>query len=829
MGLSFSDWKPWRAASTAQVWTACVLLLLVFGTSCSGCIEKLVPDKVAMAVGRLTVRNAAIIAKLIELDAKCGFASPKVARAALVQGSIGGQGAVVWKVEDCRIDFPASTLIATDCTGVETTVKGSVTVSATKRVRGTLTGDANKPVIPEGADAATIDVDVVTDGFTVYKTDSTAFLTMLGGALHFSLEPRLALSKSLGVCAVSTLDLTLKDIRYKNGAVVVTDESRSFSVDVPSSSYRAQVGKWDKEENSLTGRLIVWDNEQTLPTDGDIDGLDPAYTPQGYFDQVACTQDLATPISYVCPSLKEQVVHGAARLTIKQLGTIASLADADTRCGFSSPSVRNAAQLNGTPGAKGSATLTISTPCTLSFPEATPLAADCNGVTQTVQGTVTVTGSQTITGLLSGDINQPVVPDNVSPALITLTAQLADFKLTDSVSSNALTAKSGTLSAIIKPRVAIDARTDICSYVTPVASFEDVEWSNAVLEVVADGLTFEVPVSQASLTAQSGTAPQRTNYLEGIVVSEGLVVNVPPLGAEPILDPAFDAAQYEKSFSCKPGLKLAADDASCSVTKALATNAARLLMLAAGTMASEIQNDTTCGFSALLVKTMPTQVTGADGEMGSLTWDVNNCRVGQAGVSAVSTDCIGVTTYLSGTAALNARRIVKGERDTELVIFDSIIPRARDALTLQLTQATLADFSAYKVPSGQTDPYAKLVLHSGTFSGQVVPALAERRSTPGVYDVGTPVATFTDIRVQNAPATLYVAGKHFNFVINGAQLSGRNGTLNGVSNTVSGQVAIGDETVIIPEGTVLDPEFTQTRFDSTYACTADLGSLIPSQ
>lgn len=829
MGLRFEKKKPWRVASNERAWAACALLLFGLGTGCSGCVEKLVPDKVAMAVGRLTVRNAAIIAKLVDADAKCGFASAKVARSALVQGSVGGPGAVVWKVEDCRVDFPAATLVSTDCTGVETTVKGSVTVSATKRVRGTLTGDANKPVIPEGADAATLDVDVVTDGFTVYKTDSTAFLTMLQGALHFSLEPRLALSKSLGVCAVSTLDLTFKDIRYKNGAVVVTDESRSFSVDVPSSSYRAQVGKWGPDENSLAGRLIVWDNEQTLPVAGDTDGLDPAYTPQAYFEQVACTPDLATPISYGCPSLKEQVVHGASRLTIKQLGTIASLADADTRCGFSSPSVRSAAKLNGAPGTPGSATLTISTPCTLTFAEPTPLAADCNGVTQTVQGTVTVTGSQTITGVLSGDVNQPVVPDSVSPAVITLTAQVADFTLRDSVSSNALTAKSGTLSAIIKPRVAIDTRNDICAYVTPVASFEDVEWSNAVLDVVNDGLTFEVPISQASFAAQSGTTPARTNYLEGVVVSEGLVVSVPPAGSEPILDPAFDAAQYEKSFSCKPGFKMATDDASCSVTKALATNAARLLMLAAGTMASEIQNDTHCGFSALLVKTMPTQVTGADGEMGSLTWDVNNCRVGQQGVSAVSTDCIGVTTYLSGTAALNARRIVTGERDSALVIFDSIIPRGRDALTLQLTQATLADFSAYKIPAGQTDPYAKLVLHSGTFSGQVVPALAERRSKPGVYDVGTPVATFTDIHVQNAPATLYVAGKHFSFVINGAQLAGRNGTLNGVSNTVSGQVTIGDETVTIPEGTVLDPEFTQTRFDSTYACTADLGSLIPSQ
>jgi hypothetical protein len=802
-------------------------MLFALSSSCSGCVEKLVPGKVANAVGRLTVRNAAIISKLVEVDTTCGFSSPAVIRAAIAQGQTGTTGAVVWKVEKCKIDFPAATLISTDCSGVESTVKGSITVSATKRIRGTLTGNSNKPVIPEGPDAATLEVEVITDGFTVFKSDSKAYLTMLTGTLHYAIEPRLALSKSLGVCAVSTLDLSLKDLRYKDAAVVVTDESRSFSVDVATSDYAAQVGKWEKEENNFSGKVTVWGNEQTLPADGDTEGLDPAYTAATYYESVACTPDLATPVTYVCPSLKEQIVHGAARLTISQLGAIASLIDADTRCGFSSPNVLNAATLNGSPGAKGTATLTLTAPCTLSFPEPKNIGTHCSGVTQTAEGTVTVTGSKKLTGVLSGDVSQPIVPDGREPATLTFSAQLGNFRLSDSVSTNSLKAKSGTLSAVMKPRVALDTRSDICSHTTSIASFENVEWSNAVLEVVTDGLTFEVQVSQASLEAQSGTTQTRSNYLSGVVITDGQVVSVPPPGAEPILDPTYDRAAFEGTFSCKPGFQLVDSDASCSVNRALATNAARMLMLAAGTMASEIQNDTNCGFSALLVKTMPTQVTGQDGEMGSLTWDVANCRIGQTGVANVATDCIGVTTFLSGTAALSARRTVKGERDTELLIFDSIIPRSRDALTINLTGALLADFAAYKMPSGLADPYVKLVLHGGTLTGQVVPGLAERRSTPGVYDVGTPVATFTDIRLQNAPVTLSVAGKHFSFVISGAQLSGRNGSLNGVTNTISGQVAIGNETIVIPEGTVLDPEFTQARFDSTYACTADLGSLIP--
>lgn len=780
-----------------------------------------------MAVGRLTVRNAAIISKLIESDTRCGFASPKVLRAAVVQGEKGGPGAVVWKVEGCQLDFPEETLINTDCIGVESKVKGSIKLSATKRVRGTLTGNPDKPVIPEGADAVTIEVEAQPQGFVVSKSDSKATMAMMGGALKYTLEPKLALSKSLGVCSITTLDLSFTGIRYSNGEVVVADESRTFSVDVPLSDFHAQVGKWDNEENSFAGRLVVWDNEQKLPTDDDHDGLDPAYTAASYFESVACTPDLATPVTYVCPSLREQVVHGAARLTVNQLGAIASLIDADTRCGFSSPAVLGNAQLSGTAGGKGSATLTIASPCTLSFAQATVAKTDCNGVKQMVEGSVTVTGTKKLTGVLSGDTREPVVPNSREPAVITLNAQLNDFQVSDSSAARALKVKRGTLLAQMKPRVALDTQSDICSIVTPVAAFDSIEWQDAVLEVTNEGVTFEVNVSEASLRAQSGTTEARSNYLDGMVISDGVVVPVPPAGASPVLDPAYDGARFESTFSCAPGYRHAVDDAACSVNRALATNAARLLMLAAGTLASEIQADTNCGFSALTVKTSPTEVVGQTGELGHLTWNVQNCRVGQTGVASLSTDCLGVTTFLSGTANLNAQRIVKGERDTSLIIFDSVIPRTRDALTLNLTSANLADFAAYKVPAGQTEPFAKLVLHGGTLSGQVVPALAERRSTPGVFDIGTPVATFTGIKLQNAPVTLSVAGKRFTFVIEGAQLSGLNGSLNGKSNFITGQVSLGGQTVVIPENTALDPAFTQSRFDSTYACTADLSSLIP--
>ncbi len=808
---------------------ALVPLLLAGLGGCTSCLVRTAPGKVAMGVARLTIRHAGAVVSLADADTRCGFSSDVVKRGIVVQGQPGQQGAVVLEARECKLEFPTETVVGTDCEGVDTLVQGTVTVSGTKRVRGTITGSAEKPVIPDGADAVTFDLTADFSGLTVKKSASAAFLTTDSGRLHFVLEPRVALSKSLGVCAVPTLDVSLSDVAWRDGLVTVHDGSRVFAVDVAQSKYVAQVGKWLEHENDFSGSISVFGGEVALPVAGEPTAVDDEYTPEAYFKSIACKPDLATPVSYACPSMKEQIVHGAMRLGISQLGAVTSLVDADARCGFSTPAVLAAAQLSGTTGGLGSARLTLPAPCTLSFATPAVIGTGCTGVTQTAEGSVTVTGTKTLSGVLSGDVSTPVVPNGRDPAALALTLSFSNFKLTDSASTaRFMKVVRGTLSATVVPRVAIDSRSGICSVSTSAVEFRDVTWSDALVEVTSDGLTFQAPLSQAVLQAQSGTKGDRTNYLAGTAISDGIPVTIPPPGAAPVLDPAYDAAAFEATYACKPGYLKAPDEEACLVDRALALNVARLLLLTAGTTASQLQGDTSCGFSAFSVKTNPTRVTGDDGQMGELQWDIQNCRVGQAGTAAVSTDCTGVVTYVQGTANATAQRIVKGERDTELVLFDSIIPRSRDALSISLSNTALTGYSVFKVLPGEATPFAKLVLHSGTLSGKVTPGLGERTSKPGVFDVGTPVATFTDVQLMNATATLSVAGKQFTLQIPNAQISGQNGAFRGVVNTVFGTLAVSNGGVVtLPQGTVLDPTFTQASFDESYSCTADLKGLIP--
>ena len=810
----------------------CLLVVgAVFSAGCPGCIEKLAPGKVAAAVARLSMRNSAYAAKLVLADTKCGFKSPAVLRAALVQGETGGPGAVTLKVTGCTISLPELTPLADDCLGEHASVQGKVTFSGTQRIRGTLTGDAQTPVIPDSADAVTLDLEATFEEFKVTKTDSTNVMTIHGGKIAYVFEPRIALSRSLGVCSVQTLDFTFSNVRWSNGRATIQSPERTFPVDVPSSNLVAQVGKWQKDENSFAGELTVWDTKVALPLpkEEDPDGLDDLYTPKAYFDSISCDPDLVTPVNYACPSLKTQLVHGASRLSVKTVGALTSLVDADARCGFSSPQVLANAALSGTSGSAGSATFTLPAPCVISFSTTTEISKDCSGAKQFAQGTVSVTGTKKLTGVLTGDTSQPVAPSSRDPAELELTFELNNFVLSNSTGANTFTVREGRLSSIVKPRVAIDTRSSICSIATSIAEFPKVAWQDAKLLVNSSGFDFQVNVSQGQLVAQSGSKGERTNYLAGTMISDGAPVTIPPQGAGPILDPDYQEAAFLSSFSCEPGFQLAQTEAECSIDNALATNIARLTVQAAGNIASLTQNDTRCGFSALLVKTMPDEVTGSNGQMGQIRWGISNCTIGQTGPASLGADCSGTTTYLSGRANVSAQRVVKGERNAELVVFDSIIPRARDALTIKLTSVPLDELSTWTVLPSEVNPYAKLVIHSGILSGTVTPALGERKSKPQVYDVATPVATFTDVQLSNANVSFSVGGKKFNLEVPAVKVSALNGSLNGKSNTISGVVTLGNGHLITIAPTALDPEFEQKAFDSSYACTSDLKAPIPVQ
>ncbi len=785
---------------------------LVGLASCGGCqLEKLQPGDVAMGVGRLTVRQAALVARLITIDDRCGFASAAVKGTALVQGQPGQRGAVTWTIESCELDFGDLHEVLHDCVDTRTSAKGKVTVSAKQRALGTVTGDRQNPIIPEDAESVSLEVHAAFDHFQLTRNTSKADLTTVAGSLDFEAAPHLAMNRTQGVCAIPTLDITFSKLKYAGASLVVNSGDRVFPVEVPTSDLGAQMGRWKDQENVFAGTVTVWDTD---------------YTAKAYADSVACDETLATPLSYACPSLKEQLVLGASRLSVRMLATVAGLADADSRCGFASAAVLGAARLTGTAGGPGKAVLELASPCTLAFTARTTASKDCNGVEQYVQGTVEVTGTKTLSGVLTGDAAQPVVPSTRDPAALALVAHFTDFSTSDSTGAAALTASSGTLSGTVIPRLGLDAQTGICSKPTAAAEFQNLTWTDGQLLLGAGSFQFQVGLSTAALEAQSGTKGDRTNYLAGIAVSDGVPVVLPHAGTLPVLDPAYDAARFESGFTCGT-FEPAPDDDACAFDHVLALNVARLLMQNLGAAATMVNGDDQCGFQNTFVLLSPTRVEGSTGSAGLLEWEVTGCRVGQSGVRLLGTDCGGTRTYSSGFAQVDASRVVQGERNTAYAIADSVIPRTPDAVSITLADSQVTDFAAYALAPGAASPTARLVLHDGHLAGKVVPVVGERTSNPGVFDVPTPVATFSEVRLSQANGTLEVGGMRFTVQVADSALQAQNGSLHGVSNTVSGSVTLGSGATVVLPPSPLNPTYSQAAFDQTYACTPDLKSTVP--
>ena len=80
---------------------------------------------------------------------------------------------------------------------------------------------------------------------------------------------------------------------------------------------------------------------------------------------------------------------------------------------------------------------------------------------------------------------------------------------------------------------------------------------------------------------------------------------------------------------CKPNMLIPADDEQCNFNQVIADGAARLIIQTVGTVASLVNSNDSCGFEDTFgVLISPTNVEGAEGEMGSITWDVEACENG---------------------------------------------------------------------------------------------------------------------------------------------------------------------------------------------------------
>ncbi|MBN2361123.1 MAG: hypothetical protein JXR83_16830 [Deltaproteobacteria bacterium] len=528
-----------------------LLLIGTLGTT-AGCAQLCAPDRVAMGVAQLTVRDVGAVLTILNNDQSCGFASPAVLDHPTFTGEQGSLGAATWTVSDCAIDLGGEHEIATDCLGVATLASGKITVSATRTVSGVLTGKTDSPVIPIGKAAVGLAITEASfDHFTVARSNNPNRLTLVSGSISAKAQPLLAVDDEHGVCSVATPHVEFLDIVYQPSRVLIETPQLTEELPVATSKLHAVNGVKDKNENTIDGEITVWDSAQQIPIAGNSDGLDPDYDAQKFIDAFACTEHLAQPISYQCADPIPLLVDGGARLSVELFETLVALIDADTACGFGAAAVQSAAQVVGAVGSPGTASYSVSG-CHLHFSADTVAHADCSGNQTVVVGDATVSGTKVVSGDVTGDPLHPVSPTTDHALAYSLSIFFDDFKLAEQPGEKALRAISGELTGNCEPRSALGS-SGTCDVVTPIARLRSLVYADARLEVSSESGTFSLHVTSSSLGATRGTWDQRSNELSGTMTIDGersYTVPSDQLG----LDPEFDAAEFDASWSCTPEL-----------------------------------------------------------------------------------------------------------------------------------------------------------------------------------------------------------------------------------------------------------------------------------
>lgn len=807
----------------------CVIPAL--GTSCQ--LERFFPEDVGNGAARLTVRNAAYLNTLVASDERCGFSAAAVNDAYVTEGEVGSVGSVTWTVTDCTLDFGPATSkehptdgfdFGDDCNGVHRHAFGKVTFSGTKTVKGVITGDASKPVIPLTNDAGELALEADLENYQTVTSASEASAIIQKGHLSLVSEIHLAQSASLGVCGVSTSEISITQLIVTDAVYTVDSGDRVFDTDVPVLDITAQLGNWEDKENFIEGTVTVWDSvvdikDHVLDPDYDADTFDASY---------ACNEDLLLPVSYECPDLKETVADGAARLVLNDIGNLVQAAVKDTRCGFASAGVTGNVRVTGDVGYEGGeAVYTIDSPCEIDLPADTFLSRNCLGAETKATGKGTIKGVMRQRGRVTGDPAQPIIPTSRDAVEITFDVSFNGW----SVQSGTKTFKAdaGGATGTMRPRLAKDASTGACSIPTPVVTFQNVVIKPGTKgAVVKDGLSMGVSFRAGELSAQVGDKDGDENRLDGTVVVDVLGEEAATFDVGGALDPDYDHADGIAAYACTPNLVVPQDDGDCSFDPIIAENAARLTIQTAGTLAKMINADDNCGFEDTLgVLLWPTEVVGDNGDNGSMTWDVADCAVDHDYLAELGNDCEGGVTYVEGGANfVDAGRTVRGERDKMLLDFviDSIIPRDRNAVDINLRTVELTEFTTYAVAAGADEPAGILVIHNGTLSGVVQPALGNRADDPSTYDVPTPVARLSSIRLSGT-ASLFAQGKTFHFTINDAELLATNGSFLGAENALSGVISVDGKPHNLGNLN-LNPAYNQAAFEETYMCTENLAGPV---
>lgn len=596
-------------------------------------------DQVSDGIARLSAQPMAMIVS--ELTDK--FASPDASMEIIRfddpnDHSQYGRGEVTWTLKDVLIDHPNEKEVYKDCQGMKATWQGKAhIISATRTMRGRLTNDPKKPVLPDPG-TVKIKVEARAENLTIKFAGKPGYLEIQEGELKFTALPRLAQSHTgnmAGLRIVPTSNTRFEDVRLTNILGMLMSDQVNLPFTIEDSDFYMQIGIGDNdEENVVAGKISIFGNEREVPTDRK--GLDPNYDREAFTQTFSCEPGLGGKITYGHEPIETKLAPGFAGLTALVTGLVVGELEENTLCGMASPGVLKDTSISAPAGLLGQAVNKISEPCVIDFADH-QTEPDCFGNAYLINGSVSVIeAKKSLSGLVivSKDGYQKsvdryktnlqkstdkrslakkkpalIIPNSTRSAEVEIDAIFQEIslkklclnvgntdhekhcqKLAEAGTPDLFTykIKSGKTKATFKPVLAkqLDPTHPTAGFCSVKVPISEAALTITGLKASLDrgGADFHVH-ADGDYEMVTGKIGDRENELRGNITVGGVPVAFSSQDrTHSQLDPDYVREHFDDSYLSCQNIVVPVSDHACAPEQALATNVARLVVLNAGSL-----------------------------------------------------------------------------------------------------------------------------------------------------------------------------------------------------------------------------------------------------
>lgn len=527
----------------------------------------------------------------------------------------------------------------------------------------------------------------------------------------------------------------------------------------------------------------------------------------------------------------EQVASGVARLSVNNfarlVGAINNVASVtkSSECIFS-PSAPFAGKTTIERGENGLGKVSFHfAQCEFDFGTGTTinLPGSCSDQKVTYFGKVTVSGSRTISGLLTGNAEHPVIPSGNDGIDFKFTSvEFENYKVESSDLDKSMTILRGSAAFDAKVHLAKDQKSKFCAVALPNLTLSHIKYSpepgseDTVVKLNGPRGDFEAVINSSDFNAQIGVHGEVSNSLDGVMTIWGKQIAIPTDGNQ--LKPGFTAQSYNDSLACIENLKTPTE--VCAYEPELALPIARLTVSNLGSLLRELveagraskNGNPSCSLSSF--NHSPSETNKIDENSSEVIWNFDGC-VYEFGSNSDE------KSPFSGTVTLSGRKSIHG-RPTDSLLFP-VMPQTNE-IKIHFTEVI---FDNFRVNSSKAPA---VLTQSGSLSFDLVAHLGTQKlgdkEIPWLPLLNLTFSNIHHIGENNLVISLQPGEKEnnfklpqhgdFHFTVQDSDLQAQVGKFKDKENQLSGKIKMFGQWIDFGAKEQLDPEYDASKWSQSW-------------